>query len=114
MSFIYIASPYTSPDPEVVQQRFEVAEAYTHYLLKNEFWAYSPVVHCHEIAHKFSLPKNFDYWMNYNFAMLSKASDLHVLKIPGFEESKGVAGEVEFAKKCGISVIYVDPYKYIK
>lgn len=109
---IYIASPYTAPDPHLMHIRFEYAEEYTAALLKKKFWCYSPIVHCHLLAEKYSLPPDFDYWMDYNFHMLARADELHVLCLVGWKESKGVTAEIKRWKQISTKKItYVDPEK---
>lgn len=92
--FIYVASPYSHNDPAVMTIRFYDVMAYTAWLLKAERWAYSPIVHHHEMARRHNLPNEFDYWMRLDFAMLNAASELHVLMLPGWLDSKGVRAEV--------------------
>jgi hypothetical protein len=105
MSFIYIASPY-SGTPEVMQERFEAAELFTVRLLNEGLPVYSPIVHCHALAEKYDLPKDFDFWQNHNRAILSKASGLIVLRLDGWRDSRGVQAEIEFANQCGIGIEY--------
>lgn len=106
MSFTYVASPYSSKDPEIIQRRFNIVEEFTGLRLLQGEHLYSPIVHCHEIAKKYDLPKDFKFWQDYNRAMLSTASLMIVLMIDGWKESVGVQGEIEFAEQCGIQVIY--------
>lgn len=94
MSFIYLASPYTDDDPEVVLSRYEATRAFTANALEEGFHVYSPIVHCHELAHYHSLPKDFEFWKSYNLAMLTAASHLWVLALEGWQESKGVQMEI--------------------
>jgi hypothetical protein len=93
---IYLATPYTHADPTIVEKRYEEAMAYTHYLLERKRWVYSPIVHCHELAKRHSLPTDFDYWRRYNYHILSRCDELYVLGIEGWRESKGVRAELEF------------------
>lgn len=99
--YTYLASPYSHPSEFVREHRYIAAKAATVFLLKQSVWIYSPIVHCHELAKTSSLPKDFDYWQNYNRAMLRGATDLLVLKIEGWAESKGVAAEVKYAIELG-------------
>lgn len=93
---IYLASPYTHPDPFVREQRYlEAAKMCAEYL-KQRRWVYSPIVHCHELAKIIELPKDASYWEAYNYHMLSRSTELHVLMIEGWGESKGVAAEINF------------------
>jgi len=113
MSFIYIGSPYSSPDQEEMLERFHLVEVYTAYMLLNGEHVYSPIVHCHELAGKYKLPKSFPFWKSYNYAMLCKASKLHVLTIPGWAESQGLSdpreGEIALANSLSIGIEYILP-----
>ncbi len=94
---IYLASPYSDPDEQIVEKRYEAAAKATFWLLSRHAWVYSPIVHCHELAKKFRLPKEFDYWENYNKAMLRKADSLFILTEQGWFKSKGVQVEMFFS-----------------
>src|SRR6478752_4572437 len=92
---IYLASPYSHPDPLIMKTRFLLAEQVTATLLKERLWTYSPIVHCHELSQKFTLPTDFAYWKEYNFHMLRRAEGFWILAIPGWQESKGVTAELD-------------------
>lgn len=112
MAYIYIASPYTDNSDLVMHKRYlEVSEVTSLYLNKN-VWCYSPIVHCHEMAKRFNLPRHIDFWKNYNEAMLEVAHALHILQLPGWQDSKGVKHETQFAIKRGIPVTMI-PYPLI-
>lgn len=104
MSFIYLATPYTDPDPAVMEERFRKNEKYCASLLEQGVWVYSPIVHCHEMAKRHKLPKGFEFWREYNFAMLSKSSEVRVLELLGWVDSSGVQAEIAMAVKLGIIV----------
>lgn len=109
MSFIYLASPYTHADPAVMQQRHDAAMAFTAEQLANRVWVYSPIVHCHEMALRHTLPFDFDFWQEYNFALLSKASHLWILALDGWDQSKGVTAEVDLAARLSIPTTLMQP-----
>jgi len=104
--FVYIASPYTHASSEVMQARFEAAEAYVAQQLRLGRHVYSPIVHCHALASKYTLPTDAEYWRAYNYAMLAKAMVLEILMLDGWQESVGVKGEQEYAVFCNIPVQY--------
>lgn len=108
MSFTYIASPYTNPDPKVMEERFQAVSAFTAEQIKHGAVVYSPIAHSHPLAVSYSLRGDFDFWMNQNYGMLSKASKMIVLCLQGWEESKGVQAEIKFAQMCGVEVVYSD------
>lgn len=104
---IYIASPYSHPNAEIMMERYHKVILYTGLRLSEGVVAFSPIVHCHSIAVHCNLPINFEFWKNYNFGMLKLASSLEVLTIQGWDESAGVKAEIEFAYGNGIPTRYV-------
>ena len=99
----YLASPYTSDDPAVMEERYQLAcKAVS--VLKNKGWLiYSPITHSHGPA-QYGLPKDYAYWKRYCEVMLPKCDDMMVLQIDGWENSKGVKAEIDLADKLGIPV----------
>lgn len=110
----YLASPYTHVSPDIMRKRYEAAEAATAILLIGDIAVYSPIVHCHTLAVTHDLPKDFNFWMRYNYRMLSPAKSLLVLKIDGWEASTGVRAEIEYAITHGKPVCYLDPKNVMK
>lgn len=107
---IYLASPYSDPDPFMVKTRFLLAQQCTAELLKQGIFVYSPIVHCHELAWAYNLPGDFAFWKAYNFDMLRRADMITVLKITGWDKSVGVSQELEAAKYIGLPVSYCDEF----
>lgn len=105
---IYLASPYTHPDPEVREARFKAVEAMTGTLLCSGKHVYSPIVHTHEIAKQYELPYNFEFWKNYNFSMIRRCDYLYILAIDGWRQSRGVESEAWFASVCNLKTFLID------
>lgn len=105
---IYLASPYSHPDPLIRKTRFLLAQQVTGILLKRKIWVYSPIVHCHEIVEKFSLPGDAAFWKEFNIDFLRRAEGMFILTIDGWEESKGIQQERDFAREAGIMLSYVN------
>lgn len=99
---IYLASPYTHPDKEVMHVRFFEAEHALFLALRDCHWVYSPIVHCHELARKHKLPTSHTYWLAYDTEFLRLSSELWTLYIPGWDTSKGVTYERKLAQTLGI------------
>jgi len=78
-------------------------------MLWRKRWVYSPIVHCHQLAKLFDLPFDANFWHNYNFAMLERAGDFALLKLPGWNASIGVADEIEEAKRLDLPVELIIP-----
>ena len=111
MSYDYLASPYSHPDPAVREQRFVAVCRAAGVLMKAGFHVFSPIAHSHSIELHFEGGgvEGHDFWLNQDFALLRHARRLLVLKLDGWDKSFGVKAEIEAAKAIGIPVEYVDP-----
>lgn len=109
MSYTYLASPYTHVDPAIMDRRYEISCHATCWFLVWRIWIYSPIVHCHEIAKKWELPRTWDFWRDYNDAMLAPAKRLMILAIDGWQDSAGVNHEAWFAKQHNIPIEFIRP-----
>src|SRR5262245_38674135 len=97
MSFIYLASPYSHSDKQIMRDRFHKAMAASASLMKDGFIIFSPIVHCHEMAEKFSLPTDYAFWEKYDEGMIEAAEGYYILCIDGWQESNGISKETAFA-----------------
>lgn len=104
---IYLASPYTHPDPETVYRRYRVACAAAAILMEEGHTVFSPIAHSHAIADFLPDALRFDHehWMSQDLAILALCDELSVLPMPGWSESLGISAEINFATARGIPVI---------
>lgn len=109
MPFIYLASPYSHPDPDIRLTRYRQTMSVVAEKLNQRVWLYSPIVHCHELSLYHKLPYDFNFWRGYNEAMIESAAAVAVLKLSGWEDSVGVKGEVRFANAIDKAVEYWEP-----
>lgn len=103
---IYLASPYSHESRYVMQARYLAVCEATAALLRQRQMVYSPIVHCHELARMFDLPEDFEFWKEYNLHMIKRADTFGILKIEGWKESKGVQGELEFARRQELPIYF--------
>ena len=114
MSIIYVASPYSSSlsgDLKLRQQedRFaRVRDFVLHQANAENLLIYSPIVYAHNLAQRGSLPTDAEFWYNFNIGVLRKSEALFLLRIPGWDTSKGVTLELNAAKIMAIPVIHFD------
>lgn len=104
---IYLASPYSHPDPYLREERYLRAMHALGYLLSKKQWAYSPIVHCHELKKVSELPPGYKFWLEFDRHVIKRCDKVTVLRIEGFAQSKGVAAEIAFAEEQGIPVDYL-------
>jgi len=106
---IYLASPYTSADSDLMDRRYElICNACAGYT-KSGLHVYSPIAHWHPIAKQYDLPRDADYWQEHNFLMIEYCPDFWAIKFPGWQSSIGLAAEVMKAKHIGRKVTYIEP-----
>lgn len=110
MSYIYVASPYSDPDPAVRRERYEIICNFVQARARreNHVTLYSPIVHWHPISETYGLPGHFEFWKRINFAMILASSAVWVVRLPGWEGSLGVQSEINFAKESNKHVTFID------
>ena len=101
---VYLAVPYSSPDPAVREHRFHLVNQAAAALMRQGIHVFSPISHTHPILTEGELPTGFDYWEEYDRAMLGACCALVVLAIEGWNRSVGVAREIEIAKEMGLPI----------
>lgn len=106
---IYLASPYTHPDPAMLYLRYSAAMAARASLINQGHLVYSPIVENHEIQKRYKLPGEFAYWQRYNEAMIKACHSFAVLQLEGWKESVGVTAELEIARRLEKPIYYIDP-----
>ena len=105
---IYLASPYSHPDPAVREQRFHAACRAAVALLHAGRVVFSPIAHSHPLA-QHSLPGNWQFWEQYDRKFLERCDEVVVLMLDGWEESVGVQAEIRIARELGKPVRYLAP-----
>jgi hypothetical protein len=106
-TLVYLAVPYSDDDPSVREWRFEQANLAASVMMRAGLHVFSPISHTHPIAKAGTLPLGWDFWEGYDRAILQTCAAMVVLKLPGWERSAGVAGEIKIAGELGIPVSYV-------
>jgi hypothetical protein len=105
---IYLACPYSDPDPEVRQERFIKANKQAVLFMAEGLHVFSPISQCHPIAMEGELPTGWEYWKEYDERILSICDELCILTIPGWVESKGVTNEILIALKRNMLITVVN------
>ena len=103
---IYLASPYTHPDPAVVEWRFEAACQAAAALIRQGKTVFSPIAHSHSIC-RYGLPGDWQFWQRHDRKHLSACDEVVVLTLEGWQESHGVQAEIALARSLGKPVSFV-------
>ena len=105
---IYLASPFSHPDPIVREQRFEAACRAAAELTRQGRPTFSPIAHGYNLC-RYGLPLDWQFWQQHDLAFLSLCSEVIVLKLDGWAQSIGVQAEIAAAKALGKPVSFLDP-----
>lgn len=108
---IYLATPYTDPDPAIRRARFEAVTLAAGELMKRRHIVFSPITMGHPISEACAdIPGDFGYWGRSCLSYLDGwATRLVVLTLDGWEESLGVTAEIAAAVAAGLPVEYLSP-----
>lgn len=104
MTLSYIASPYTSPQQGIVNFRVAETRRFAAWLWSQGYAPISPILHWHEAATAHSLPTDADTWIDWNRSLMRRCDAVHLLCLPNWRDSKGVAMELEWARVMGLPV----------
>ncbi len=106
---VYLASPYSHPNESVRNARFDAAVDCCGWLLKNHptKLIYSPIAYSHQIALRCALPTDWRFWSRLDTFFLTRCSEVWVLAIEGFSQSRGIAAEREIAENLHLPVRFV-------
>lgn len=104
---IYLASPYSHPDPAVREQRFRAACRATVALLCAGEHVFSPIVHSHPLV-AFAMPTAWAFWERIDRAHLERCDEVMVLMLDGWAHSVGVREELRIARELGRPVRFLE------
>lgn len=106
MRRVYLAVPYRGAE----ERAFRAVTRLAATLIRDGAAVYSPITHSHPIVLADpSIPGHFDFWADMDYSFITHwATEVVVLKMPGWEKSTGVRREVAYAELLGIPVSCVD------
>lgn len=107
-SYIYLASPYTSPDKKVQEDRFYQVVKITAAMSAKGEVVFSPIVHSHPLHVIAGLGGDWAFWSAIDYCFIDNCEKIVVAKMDGWDRSVGVKAEVEYAVSKGIPVEYMD------
>jgi hypothetical protein len=105
---IYLASPYSHPDPMVREERFLAVCRAAAQMLSSGVFVFAPIAQCHPIAVHGNLHGTFDFWEAYDRQMLTFCDELLVLMLEGWRESVGVQAEIKIMEEMRKPVNYLE------
>ncbi|HSX26036.1 MAG TPA: DUF1937 family protein [Chlamydiales bacterium] len=103
IELIYLACPFRHIDPMVQKKRCAAAHYVAAMLSAQGRHIFSPLTH-NEILMEIKQDIPGEHWMQFDLTILAICRRLLVLKMAGWELSKGVRREIDFAKERGIPI----------
>jgi len=106
---IYLASPYTHSDPQVMEERYLAVCLKAAQLAKEGYYVYSPIVHWHPVAKLYGLPRDWEFWKRLDRESIQLMDEVWILKLEGWSISAGLENEILIAKEFNKPCIFIDP-----
>ena len=101
---IYLASPYSHPDPSIQDLRFRQACITGGEMIKRGFHVISPIAHSVPISSMAKYPQDYKAWKEWDEELILLCSQVWILMLPGWEDSMGIKNEISFAVNNGIPI----------
>src|SRR5436305_531603 len=106
---VYLASPFSNPDPAIRRERYDRVSELTVALLKTGRNCFSPIAFSFHLAEQFDLCGSWAFWEKLDIDFLDRCDELWVYMLAGWEISVGLNQEVEHAEKTGKPITFVTP-----
>ena len=103
---IYLANPYSSPDPDVRERRWDAACEAAADLMRQGHLVFSPIAHTHPIAQYGLAPNDGKFWKKQDAPIMDVCDSLAVLTLRGWRRSVGVQAEIAAFKAAGKPIDY--------
>ena len=105
MNKIYLACPYSHPDPAMRRWRVHQANMKAAELMEQGNLVFSPLSHSHPISEHCEVdPTDHDFWLRQDLWILDICDEMYILCLPGWVDSKGIDTEIKYAESKGIKV----------
>ena len=106
---IYLACPYSHPDPAVRLARFDAANKATAHLMETGHIVFSPLSHSHPVEQFMAEIHDTAWWMRQDLAFMDFCDECVVLTVDGWEASKGVTFEANWFRERSRPVRMMEP-----
>jgi hypothetical protein len=108
MTLAYLGTPYTKFEPGL-EAAFVEASNLAGRLLSAGVFTFSPIVHGHALATHAGLdPLDLNIWYGINQMFMTRCDVLIVAHMDGWQDSKGIAYEIEFFEKADKPIFDLD------
>lgn len=106
-SVLYLAAPYSSPDPNIEWERYKKTCGAAARLMASGVAVFSPLANSIPAVHLGGLDIDHAAFLRIDKTILARCDELMVLALDGWRESKGVQMEVAEAIRLHLPIILV-------
>ena len=106
---IYLACPLRHADPSIQRKRCFAAHYVTAKLFSQGLHVFSPLTHNEVLIDLLQDTIPGEHWLQFDLKILRHCSELLILKMEGWDISKGVQREILFAEAHKIPIGYAEP-----
>ncbi len=105
--YSYLACPYAHSDRAVMEKRVQAATETAYTFFQRGISIFSPLTHNSPLVNM-GIGNGWEgKWEGFDLGMLGRAQKLYILTLPGWEDSRGVAEEIAYARKLSIPIEYI-------
>jgi hypothetical protein len=101
---IYLAIPYTGQE----KKSFKIANRIAGQLMNDGNIVFSPISHTHPIAIECGLPKEWEYWKDFDEIFIDWCDEIYIVTLDNWQKSKGVMAEIDIANKKRKPIKYIN------
>lgn len=106
---LYLACPYSHPDPAVREYRYSTVNRVAALLMKSNIVVFSPLSHSVTIArHIPETEMDHQFWLFQDLPLLRLVDEVLIVGLEGWTESRGVKAELFEAMALGKPVTQIE------
>jgi hypothetical protein len=108
--FVYVAAPFWHDSETVRAYRRRKAIEYSEQLFFKGILFYSPLMYSERFKDR---KAREGFWIEHGLKMVDVCTEIHVLCLEGWQDSRGIQGEVARAERNGAEVRYIEKHSRI-
>lgn len=109
---IYLSLPYSHENLFVVEARIDAfVKIAAQVEREGQFHAVSALFNQLLLDHGQRLPRDTEFWLSYSRSLVGASERLAVIRLPGWDSSKGVLAEIDYANDSDKPVEFWDSHQ---
>jgi len=109
---IYLASPYTHRESHIRRGRYKAACEIAAKFMEAGEPVFSPISHGHGICEMGDVGVDYETWQKVDERLLRACDLIVVLKLDGWERSRGISAELKAGTRLGLGTLFMEPSEF--